>query len=72
MSKANVKQAALQDLLRAVWWETTDTMYYKSATERVLVQMRHNYFDVNVPGDSVLAVISHVADAIREHEGSRG
>jgi hypothetical protein len=71
MSEANVKQAAVQDLWRAVRWETTDihSLYYEDRTKRVRVQSRHNQFYVNVAGDSVLAMMCGVADAIRKHLG---
>jgi hypothetical protein len=74
MDVANIKQAAIQDLWKAIRWRTTDghSLYYEDSAERVRVETRFNYFDVNVSGDSVLAMISHVADAFREHEGSRG
>jgi hypothetical protein len=72
MTEANIKQAAIQDLLRAVRWGTTDihSLYYEGNSERVRVQMRDNHFYVNAAGNSVIAMISGVADAIREHEGS--
>jgi hypothetical protein len=74
MSEANVKQAAVQELCTAVRWGTTDiySLYYEGSTERVRVQMRHSHFYVNAAGDSVLAMICDVADAIRKHEGLQG
>jgi hypothetical protein len=74
MSEANVKQAAVQELCKAVRWETTDihSLYYGGIAERAHVQTGHSHFYVNAAGDSVPAMICDVADATRKHEGLQG
>jgi hypothetical protein len=74
MSEAHVKQAAVQDLWRAVRWGRADihSLYYGDRTKRVRIHTGHNHFYVNAAGNSVLDMICDVADAIRKHEGLQG
>jgi hypothetical protein len=74
VNEANIKQAAVQDLWRAFRWGKTDihSLYYEGTAERVRVQTRRSHFYVNVAGDSVLAMLCDIMDAIRKHEGLGG
>jgi hypothetical protein len=71
MSEANIKQAAIQDLCKAIRYGRTNiqTMYYESSKDRVIIETAGGSLIVNTAGDSLLAMLCDVMDAVRKYEG---
>jgi hypothetical protein len=72
MTEENIKQAAIQDLCKAVRrGRTTDikSMYYEPTRDLVLIARSSGPQMVNVAGDSVIAMLGDVMRFIQKHEG---
>jgi len=69
IGEMNIKQAAIQDLCKAVRWGRTDiqSMYYDSGKDSVLIGFLNGSLWVNVAGDSVIAMLGDVMDTVRKH-----
>jgi hypothetical protein len=44
-------------------------MYYESSNDRVVIETSCGSLNVNVAGDSVIAMLGDVMDAVRKYEG---
>ena len=75
MTEENIKQAAIQDLCKAVRRGRTidiQTMYYNSSRENVFIGTSSGTLIVNVAGDSLIAMLGDVMRFILKREGIGG
>jgi hypothetical protein len=73
IGEMNIKQAAIQDVCKAVRWGRMDiqTMYYDSGKDSVLIRIRDGSLwenvSVSVAGDTVIEMRCDIMDAVRKH-----
>lgn len=70
VDEVNIKQAAIQALFKALIYGRTEIaeMYYEATDDRVIAKTESGGYTVNVAGDSVMAMLCDVVDAVRRHE----